>query len=74
MKIGDKLYCKKGIRDMFIIGNFYIINNIGLMIAIKSESEYLGYFFIDTISEFFYTLKEYRKLKLKQLNNEKMHL
>ena len=84
MKTGDNVYCKKDlwIGDfnlvftknkayvIFLIGSnnrLYIINNHNevMSFGLKKESLYVNYHFNDC---FFSSLREFRKCKLKQLN------
>lgn len=84
MKIGDAVVCKKelstAIGVCFYVGNRYKISGIGLVhdneITVDSDIVNIngGYkygFFLDddwNFNDYFYTLKELRSKKLKQIN------
>ena len=78
MKEGDKVYCHKNDYHMFdhplfIKDNYYTVSTITKnVIYIKEhENDQFGVSFeIEDFEEYFCTLKEHRKQKLKKLNND----
>jgi len=72
MKVGDKLYCKKG-YDRLFADKYYIITDINMNAIYVDgvlfwcnkniEGEGIMYF-----GDYFYTNQEYRKMKLDKLN------
>ena len=82
MKVGDRLYCYNNkfdgisISNGFIIGNYYIISDInmnaiyveGILFWNSNNVEGYGIMYF---GDYFYTLKELRKIKLDSFRRNK---
>lgn len=85
MKVGDKILCKKDYRSnvynhfIYVAGQYYIIKSINNFFGFDVVEFNFGdkAFSIDFINnqtnyfyDYFYNIKEMRKLKLNKLNND----
>ena len=73
LKVGDKLLCKKTSYNIKK-GKYYSITNINVYVYINNIVHFDGIEYSldqNDIWKFFYTPQEVRKMKLKQLLNEK---
>ena len=78
MKVGDKVYCKKNIKRtfMFYVGKTYTITDIDVFSGINIYTLYDNNTYIGSIGsgyyydEHFMDIQEYRRLKLKKLNEK----
>ena len=74
MKVGDKVYCHTSYLSDFRMGRLYIVNEIdGDIIGIRDEYAIShSYFHIPNdqyrpMCDYFYTMVELRKMKLKRI-------
>ena len=78
MKVGDKLYCYNSVDHEITTGKVYIITFYDIFsLRIIDDNGLVDWFIIDENDSHyhyykrnFYTLKEYRKLKLKKIQDE----
>lgn len=84
MKKGDKLYCKKTLihynKKFFIKGKIYIVEEICddiiyIFDEFKNSSFHINEPNVDQykLERYFYTNKEYRKIKIKKINESNLH-
>jgi len=82
LRVGDKLYCKKDLYNWFEEDDWYVINFIDLSddcitlydkygdgVDFFERSRHTNQISARPIWDYFYTIKEYRKLKLKRIAN-----